>query len=155
MLRDKSLLRFSHQHQHALALCVRIHRALESGDTSLRQWQAEIRALFEREIEAHFEAEEYILFPAAARFNEVETLVSELLAEHVMLRSYNLAAIALSLSRGDLADFANALSIHVRKEERDLFERMQSLMSPEELARLGQQADDFFGQRDGTPEQES
>jgi hemerythrin-like domain-containing protein len=149
MLRDKNLVRFSHQHQHALALCVRIHRAFESGDTRLRHWQAEIRDAFENEIEAHFQAEEQILFPAAMRFDDLRGLVSELLAEHVMLRSYNLAAMALSFGRNDLTEFASALSSHVRKEEQQLFERLQTLLTPEQLGAMGDDTEAFFSRAGG------
>ena len=31
MLRDRNLIPLSHQHQHALALCVRLDRGLKSG----------------------------------------------------------------------------------------------------------------------------
>ncbi len=147
MLRDKSLVSFSHQHQHALALCVRIVRALENADKGLSYWQAEIRAAFESEIEAHFEAEEQILFPAAMRFEELRKLVSELAAEHIVLRSYSLAATALSLSARDLSDFASTLSSHVRKEEQQLFERMQQLLSEEELRQIGDSSEAFFRAR--------
>jgi hypothetical protein len=42
MLRDKSLIPLSHQHQRALALCVRIDRAQPIPDADLEAWQAEI-----------------------------------------------------------------------------------------------------------------
>lgn len=104
--------------------------------------------MFESELESHFEAEEQILFPAAMRYEELRQLVSELAAEHIMLRSYGLAAMALSLGSSDLAEFATALSHHVRKEEQQLFERLQSLLSPEQLAALGDAAASFFGGRE-------
>jgi hemerythrin-like domain-containing protein len=144
MLRDKSLVPFSHQHQHALALCVRIHRGIESGDTGLRHWQAEIRTAFETEIEAHFDAEEQILFPVGARFDQLRGLVAELAAEHIVLRSYSLAAMAMSLGRKDLIEFATILSNHVRKEEQDFFQSLQALLSPVELADVGAATETFF-----------
>ena len=38
----------------------------------------------------------------------------------------------------DFSAFAQRMSAHIRKEERQLFERLQELMNPEELALLGQ-----------------
>ncbi|MGD0180950.1 MAG: hemerythrin domain-containing protein, partial [Terriglobales bacterium] len=86
MLRDKNLVPLSRQHQHALALCVRLDRAIQAGEIDLEAWQAEIQQQFESEIGIHFAAEEKELFPAAARFPELQSLVDELLAEHDFLR---------------------------------------------------------------------
>jgi len=58
MLRDANLIPLSRQHQHALALCVRIDRALPVGDSDLAAWQSEITQQFQTEIGVHFAAEE-------------------------------------------------------------------------------------------------
>ena len=71
MLRDKSLIPLSHQHQRALALCVRIDRAQPIPDADLQAWQEEIEQHFEQEIKFHFAAEESVLFPAARGFPEL------------------------------------------------------------------------------------
>ncbi len=47
MLRDKSLIPLSRQHQHVLALCVRIDRASPIGNADLAAWQAEIAQLLD------------------------------------------------------------------------------------------------------------
>ena len=60
-------------------------------------WQAEIQQQFESEIGIHFAAEEKELFPAAARFPELQSLVDELLGEHVALRDCFSRAAARSL----------------------------------------------------------
>ena len=62
MLRDKNLVPLSRQHQHALALCVRLDRAIQAGGVDLEAWQAEIQQIFEQEITFHFAAEEKELF---------------------------------------------------------------------------------------------
>jgi hemerythrin-like domain-containing protein len=87
MLRDKNLIPLSHQHQRALALCVRIERASPIPDADLVAWQAEVAQLFQNEISVHFDAEERVLFPAARRFEELVPLVEELVNEHHELRS--------------------------------------------------------------------
>jgi hemerythrin-like domain-containing protein len=137
MLRDTSLIPLSRQHQHALALCVRIDRASPIGDADLAPWQAEIALHFETEIRIHFAAEELALFPVARRFPELNPLVEELLFDHFMLREFFAKAEAHKMSATDLPAFAVLMSTHIRKEERQLFERMQELMSKEELALLG------------------
>ena len=137
MLRDKNLVPLSHGHQHALALCVRIDRAMQAGDHDLETWQRELGREFDSEIARHFLAEEQEVFPIAARFAELQGLVTDLLADHVLLRSLFSRAKTLSLSPSDLESFVESLAIHIRKEERELFEGMQRCMTPEELAELG------------------
>jgi hemerythrin-like domain-containing protein len=137
MLRDKNLIPLSHQHQHALALCVRLDRAIQAGEVDLEAWQAEIQQIFEQEIAIHFAAEERELFPAAARFTELRGLLQELQAEHTTLRDFFSRAAGRTLDRASLRAFAETLSGHIRKEERQLFEGMQSQMTSDELAALG------------------
>lgn len=138
MLRDKNLVPLSRQHQHALALCVRIERASPIGQRSV-DWQEEIAQQFETEIKVHFAAEEQIVFPAARSFRELVRLVEELLAEHQSLRANFAQAEARQMSVEELVAFARRLAEHIRKEERQLFERLQHLMKPEELGVLGRE----------------
>ena len=139
MLRDKSLIPLSRQHQKALALSVRIDRAQPIPDANLEAWQAEIEQHFEQEIKFHFAAEEQVPFPAARDFPELVPLVEELIADHAALRESFSQSEARRMSAESLTAFARQLSAHIRKEERQLFERLQQLMSPAELASLGEQ----------------
>jgi hemerythrin-like domain-containing protein len=137
MLRDKNLIPLSHQHQRALALCVRIDRANPIAEADLEVWQQEVNQLFEEEIEHHFLAEEDVIFRAAETFPDLLPLVQELKSDHRQLREAFSLARSRRLSADNLASFAQRLSIHIRKEERNLFERMQGLLSSEQLAGLG------------------
>ena len=137
MLRDPNLAPLSRQHQHALALCVRIDRAGKITEPALPDWQQEIENHFEREIKYHFTAEERLLFPAARKFPELAPLVDELLADHEALRSYFARAVARKLNGEDLRQFAAKLSRHIRREERELFEGLQQRMTATELDTLG------------------
>src|SRR5579863_1118586 len=139
MLRDKNLIPLSQQHQRALALCVRIDRAQPIPEADLDSWQAEINQLYDQEIEIHFSAEERVLFPAARKFPELGPLVEGLVADHGAMRELFSQAQARCLSSEGLNAFAQQLSAHIRKEERQFFQRMQDLMSAEELATLGAQ----------------
>jgi hemerythrin-like domain-containing protein len=138
MLRDRNLIPLSRQHQHALALCVRIDRAVPIADADLAAWQTEIAQIFQSEIRVHFAAEELVLFPAARLFAELIPLLDELLADHAVLRESFARAETRTLSVAELSTFGQRMSAHIRKEERQLFERMQELMNPEELAVMGQ-----------------
>lgn len=137
MLRDKSLIPLSRQHQHALALCVRLDRAIQSGQVDLKAWQAEIEQIFEQEIAIHFTAEEKEVFPAAEKFHELQPVVQDLLREHATLRKLFVRAQSQTLEQNDLATIAARLAQHIRKEERQLFEGMQKLMAAAELATIG------------------
>jgi hemerythrin-like domain-containing protein len=137
MLRDKSLIPLSHQHQRALALGVRIDRAQPIPVKDLESWQAEIEQHFEQEIKIHFAAEEQVLFPAARQFPELVPLVEELIADHAALRESFSQAKERIMSAESLPAFAQQLSKHIRKEERQLFERLQQLMNAKDLATLG------------------
>ena len=137
MLRDKNLVPLSHQHQHALALCVRIDRGVEAGKTNPEPWRAEIQALYQQEIAIHFAAEETVLFPAASRFSEMQPLVNELISEHAALRGFFAEVGERTLDAQAIRDLATLLSQHIRKEERQLFESMQRLIGPDELANIG------------------
>jgi hemerythrin-like domain-containing protein len=139
MLRDKNLVPLSRQHQHALALCVRIERAMPIDDAKLADWQAEITQQFEAEIKVHFAAEEAIVFPAARAFGELDPLIEDLLADHRWLRACFAKAELRQSSQEELLAFARRLSEHVRKEERQLFERLQVLVPKKELSTMGQQ----------------
>ena len=141
MLRDKNLIPLSHQHQHSLALCVRIDRASPIKDAELAVWQAEIAQHFQNEIGIHFAAEEAALFPAARQFADLGSLVEELLTDHAWLRERFELAVAQSMSATDLAEMAQRLSAHIRKEERDLFENLQRLLGEEQLSELGRRLD--------------
>jgi hemerythrin-like domain-containing protein len=139
MLRDKNLIPLSRQHQHALALCVRIKRALPIADADLAVWQAEIVQQFAFEIRIHFTAEEKVLFPAAHSFDELIPLVKSLTDDHAALREAFALAEKRAMAVQDLSAFAQHLSEHIRKEERELFQRLQELMTQEQLASLGEQ----------------
>jgi hemerythrin-like domain-containing protein len=139
MLRDKNLVPLSRQHQHALALCVRIDRASPIPEPDLAAWQAEIAQHFRAEIGVHFAAEERFVFPAAREFPELNLLVEELISEHAWLRERFAKAEAQGMSAGEIAEFAQGLSAHIRKEERQLFERLQELLGSEKLSVMGQE----------------
>jgi hemerythrin-like domain-containing protein len=128
MKRDKVLVPLSHQHQHALALCVRLRR----GEAGVE----DVRAAFAGEIAAHFRAEEQVLFPVARQHNVEAALVDELLAEHREMERR-----VAELTPAGLADFAQLLDEHIRKEERRLFEAMQEQLPAGVLAELAARID--------------
>jgi hemerythrin-like domain-containing protein len=144
MLRDKNLIPLSHQHQHALAMCVRLDRALAKGDADLDAWQEEIAGIWQSEIRFHFEAEEKFLFPEADKHASLRPLVKQLLAEHDILRDFFARAKARRLDAAAIKTFGETLSQHIRTEERQLFEECQRHMPAGEMARTGAAMQEYF-----------
>lgn len=133
MLRHPSLIPLSHQHQHALALCVQIERGLRPGASPGQTAKLARKAadLFELELRNHFDVEERILFPAIRERLGAVPLVDELIAEHRRLEAL------IARAPETLAEFGSTLSAHIRKEERDLFEDIQKRLPAETLEQLG------------------
>jgi iron-sulfur cluster repair protein YtfE (RIC family) len=148
MLRDKSLIPLSHQHQHVLALCVRIERASPVPASDLGAWQGEIVQLFQSEIEIHFAAEEQVIFPAARRFEQLVPLVEGLLKEHALLRDGFARTEAGTMCARELLAFGQSLSAHIRREERQLFEQLQKSMNAADLLALGKRLDEALKDTD-------
>lgn len=141
MLRDRNLIPLSHQHQHALALCVRIERASPIAEADLPAWQTEIAQIFQSEIKIHFAAEEDVLFPAARGYAELIPLVKELVSDHDWLRTQFALATSERMTPEAVRALATRLSAHIRKEERQLFEQLQERMSKEGMASTGRKLD--------------
>jgi hemerythrin-like domain-containing protein len=149
MLRDPALIPLSQQHHDALALSVYIERADKSGHLDLAYWNREVAASWKREIRWHFQAEEEVLFPAAAGVPALAVVVEQLLAQHAALRVFFTAAEKGTLSAADLLRFRQALTSHVRKEERELFEAMQAALAADEMAAVGRGLNRFFDRHTG------
>ena len=131
MLRDKSLIPLSREHHHALALCVRVDRAL-GGDPNLASLARAIVSQFDSEMRAHFEAEERALFPTMALFESTAELTARLTAEHRRMTDV-VDQLRHGAARETLEDFTDLLRAHVRAEENLLFQEAQRLLSREQL----------------------
>jgi hemerythrin-like domain-containing protein len=140
MLRDANLIPLSHQHQHALALCVLVERALAAGGKQpvCDEQARSVVNHFDAEMRTHFDIEEQVLFPALINFERVADLVNELSDEHHRMREL----VDRLRTGGDspvLAEFTDLLRRHVRKEENVLFQQAQELLGREQLDGLGEQ----------------
>jgi hemerythrin-like domain-containing protein len=145
MLRDPSLIPLSHQHQHGLALCVRIERTLRDDRSPERSAELARRVAdtYDLELRNHFDVEERLLFPALREHLGPLPLVETLQAEHRKLEALveRVRTADDAARSAALADFSTALAAHIRTEERELFEDIQKRLSPEVLSSLGQAID--------------
>ncbi len=48
------------------------------------------------------------------------------------------------MSSTELSAFGQRMSAHIRKEERQVFERLQELMSEDDMAKVGRQLDEVL-----------
>ena len=138
MLRDPSLIPLSHQHQHALALCVMTRRAWSQDPSpdNLAKLARRVVDRYELELANHFGIEEQVLFPACANLS----LVQELLAQHRTLES-QIEQLRTAPTAELLEEFCELLSKHVRLEENELFQEAQREIPREDLDRIGSEID--------------
>ena len=138
MKRDPSLIPLSHQHHNGLALCVMTRRALvaDSSEENVEKLARRVIDRYEIELVNHFEIEEQVLFPACGAMD----LIDALIGEHRRMEGM-VAALRAAPSASQLEDFCKLLSTHIRREESELFERIQREMPRETLDRAGVEID--------------
>ena len=139
MLRDRSLIPLSHEHQHALGMCVLVQRALlgDGSEENLARQREVILAMWNGEIREHFAVEESVVFPVLEDYPGAAALVEELAREHAGMRGL-FAELEAGADRETMDRLCVMLSEHVRKEERALFEQIQQLLTREQLDALGE-----------------
>ena len=141
--RDPSLIPLSHQHQHGLAIAVLIDRGLKAEPTPEKALELadKVARLAEVELLAHFELEEAVLFPAVRRFLNDDPLLDGLVAEHRVLEDLvrRIAGAADADRIPLLQQFGAVLHRHIRTEERQLFQQIQSRLDASRLAELGRE----------------
>ncbi len=131
--RHPSLIPLSHQHHNGLALCVMAFRGLEtSGDeASVRHWCGRAAERFDIELVNHFELEEQLVFPLLPG-----EMAARLAAEHRELERLA-ATLRREPARAPLEAFLTLLRAHIRLEENEFFQLVQSTASPEQLEAIG------------------
>ena len=128
MKRSPALLVLSREHHTALSLSVRIARIADAeAEAALL---IRVPAVFDAELEPHFQEEEQGLLPALVAAGEL-ALVSRTLAEHGAMRN-----LMTHIRSGDVVSlklFGQQLAAHVRFEERELFATAQDVLSADYL----------------------
>ncbi|MGH7798205.1 MAG: hemerythrin domain-containing protein [Candidatus Binatia bacterium] len=126
-MRHPSLVPLSHDHHHGLALALRCRKQAlgqirPMGALGLRQCSKEFLEFYQRNLIAHFRAEEEVLFPLlSAAVPESSAIIDELTRQHDEIR---LAMPQLKAGAGLaklIFDLGDLLERHIRKEERELF----------------------------------
>lgn len=140
MRRDRSLIPLSHQHHNGLALCVLTDRSLQADASPENLARLAQRAVdrYEIELANHFEIEERVLFTEIDRTLGPDALVAELIAEHRQLEAL-VANLRAEPAGPALREFTALLRRHIRREENELFERVQTALPADVLERLGEE----------------
>jgi iron-sulfur cluster repair protein YtfE (RIC family) len=142
--RHDSLIPLSHDHHHALVLCLHIHRGLEKqheDETWLTAITEEAIGFYESDLTPHFKLEEEVLFPAMQNFSEAAELIEELINEHRRLENFieRLRQMNIDGLEETLTQLADLLKSHIRKEENILFPIYEKLMAKELADKIGQE----------------
>jgi len=141
--RHPSLIPLSQDHHHALALALRCRKQAlgqikPMGVVGLAERAKEFLDFYEKNLRAHFAAEEQELFPwMRSHIAASAVMIDELLRQHEELRQFA-AKIAAGVGLAKLIfDLGDLLERHVRKEERELFPLFEAQARESEAQQLG------------------
>lgn len=141
MKRHPALVGLSDDHHHELVQARRLLAAAGGvADDRLEAGAAYVDAFFRDTVE-HFRREEETVFPLYARQPTANAeLLERVLCEHMELhglaRALRAEVAAGDVSGETLAELGALLRSHVRLEERELFEDLQRIVPPAQLAEL-------------------
>ena len=135
MKRDPALIGLSHDHHHALSRARKLRRAATADSAEALVEARAFLAFFEGETARHFEQEEQFVFPL---LGSAHPDVQRALDDHRTIRTLvaALAAETGAVSPEHLVELAVALEVHIRFEERELFEEVQRRTDPSVLERV-------------------
>ena len=143
MKRHKSLFPLSHEHQHGLALALKLkypkRQLSSSNEAEISELKSELADKYENILRKHFRKEERYLVPGF----EDNNLMKQMLGEHIKLEGLynkivsNSEGWKLEQQRDMLNLFGELLDLHIRFEERELFPMIEKSLSEEQLEELG------------------
>lgn len=127
--RHEALVPLSREHHHGLLLCWKIRQGFKK-EIEVERMKKYVDWFQEKYLEPHFDAEEEYVFPVLGNENEK---VKKALAEHRRLRRLFAEEVDVEKS---LHKIEEELDLHIRFEERDLFNEIQQNASAEEMAEI-------------------
>jgi iron-sulfur cluster repair protein YtfE (RIC family) len=138
--RHKALHTLSHDHHQGLILSQLIkkgsprykklpHTLEGKKDYTIRFYNDELRK--------HFEDEEKILFPMVkGKDDEIDNMVEEIISEHAKIKQLINKVESDEDVENKMDELGYILEMHIRKEERILFGKIQEILSEDELTAL-------------------
>jgi hemerythrin superfamily protein len=143
MRRDVALIPLSREHHRILmcALLLKTDAVFFKGlPTDLPGKKKYAKSMFDSMIFSHMEAEEKVIFPLLKQLDEeFRTLVSELESEHREIRRLTtlLDEENHEILKVTMEELGKLMTSHVRKEERILFQRMQAILTEQQMRTVG------------------
>jgi hemerythrin-like domain-containing protein len=149
MKRHPGLVPISHEHRQILFAAQIVRPGVpryRDAPATLPDKQAYLRAFAAEILLPHTRREEELLFPRISGLNAgIDSLLAELGREHRRLDELLHTFEAADDPTDRLAVIGLLLESHVRREERQLFQAIQQLLSDEALHRIGAEWQDASG----------
>ncbi len=146
MKRHPALIPLSHDHHHGLLLAQLLKRNAPEYHGLPKDLIGKMnfaKEMFYKELENHFKDEEDFVFPyLKGKDVELDNLISEILSEHIILKEKILSLNDNPKLIDQLDEIGKILNEHIRKEERVLFEKAQTILNDEELKMIENKFDE-------------
>ncbi|MFQ6618053.1 MAG: hemerythrin domain-containing protein [Fidelibacterota bacterium] len=144
MERDPNLHLLSWGHHHGLATARRMKLKVPSAERPLLNGFVEnVYKFWSEELLPHFRAEEECLLPRLLRYIDISnSVILRTLKEHMDLHRWIIESKETSSPdkiRAALIKFSEKLTSHIRFEERVMLNKVQDLLSKEELSIVGKE----------------
>lgn len=143
MKRHKSLIPLSQQHHDTLILAQLIKRnapPYKGLPTEIEEKRKYTLEKFRQHIVPHFEAEELILIPfIVGRDKSIDILCKEIVTEHQKIADLVDEIRTEKNIEDNMNELGELLSSHIRKEERELFQKVQEVLSSKQLEKLAKE----------------
>ena len=141
--RDKALHILSHDHHHGLILAQLIKKGSPQyknlPNTTEGKKDYSIKFYYD-ELIKHFEDEENILFPVVSgKDDEIDNLIEKIITEHKKIKQLINRLESDEDVENTLDELGSILESHIRKEERDLFMKIQAILTKEKLTTVEKQ----------------
>jgi hemerythrin-like domain-containing protein len=142
MKRDERLIRLSREHHHGLVMALRIRRELPGAtDEQAAELYSDLLRFWSAGLLNHFQAENGCLLARIAhRDDEGLRQAGRLQREHREMEELvetMRSTPDMTKRRDALGRFGEQLQDHIRWEERELFQWMESTLTDEELNEIG------------------
>ena len=129
--RNENLYVFSHEHHHGLVFAVRLKKASQTDEETLKKY---IQHFWNNALDAHFKNEEELFLDLITN----EELKTQFLYEHNLINSL---VNEIQTSSGGIVqkalDLSDKLKLHVKFEEKILFPWLQENLTVVELNNIG------------------
>jgi iron-sulfur cluster repair protein YtfE (RIC family) len=140
MRRHKSIVNLSRDHHQGLILAQLIKKNAPRYNNLPHTLEGKVEYTlnaFRMDLLPHFKKEEEILFPFVKGIdNELGEVINQLLNEHKKITDLIIKLKKNNNKEDILDELGNLLTQHIRKEERELFEKVQEILTDEELENL-------------------